>query len=138
MVDKLTKAQRQKNMKAIRGKDTSIEVALRKRLWELGYRYRKNYSKLPGKPDIVFIKKKVVIFCDSEFWHGKGFMKERFEETENKEFWIKKIERNVERDISVNEQLADSGFYVLRFWSEEINKQPEKCIKRIIDALNER
>lgn len=61
-----------KNMQKIRSKDTSIEVALRKRLWHDGYRYRKNYKKLPGSPDIAIMKHKIAVFCDSEFFHGKG------------------------------------------------------------------
>ena len=69
-MDRLTKEQRSKNMKAIKNKDTSIELMLRKELWHRGLRYRKNYTKIIGKPDIVFISKKVAVFCDSEFWHG--------------------------------------------------------------------
>ena len=70
-MDRLTKEQRHKNMSHIKSKDTKIEVKLRKALWHKGYRYRKNYSQLPGKPDIVLTKFKIVIFCDSEFFHGK-------------------------------------------------------------------
>ena len=69
-MDNLTKDQRRKNMKHIKSKDTKIEVILRKALWKKGYRYRKNYNKLLGKPDIVLPKYKIVIFCDSEFFHG--------------------------------------------------------------------
>ena len=71
MPDRLTPEQRHKNMVAIKSKDTGIEVKLRKELWRRDLRgYRKNYKQLPGKPDIVFTKQKVAIFCDSEFWHG--------------------------------------------------------------------
>ena len=73
MADVLTKKQRQKNMQNIRGKDTKAEIILRKALWHKGYRYRKNYKVLPGKPDIVLTKQKLCIFVDSEFFHGKGF-----------------------------------------------------------------
>ena len=73
MADVLTKEQRHKNMKNIRSKDTSIELKLRKELWRRGYRYRKNYTELPGKPDIVLTKYKIAIFCDSEFFHGKDW-----------------------------------------------------------------
>ena len=69
-MDNLTKEQRKKTMQAIKSKNTKIEVTLRKELWERGYRYRINYNKLPGNPDIVFISKKIAIFCDGEFWHG--------------------------------------------------------------------
>ena len=71
-MDNLTREQRHKNMKNIHAKDTKIEVILRKALWNKGYRYRKNYKKLPGSPDIVLTKYKIAIFCDGEFFHGKG------------------------------------------------------------------
>ena len=74
-MDRLTKEQRHRNMSNIKNKDTSIEIKLRKALWEKGYRYRKNYNKLPGKPDIVLTKYKIVIFCDSEFFHGNDWEK---------------------------------------------------------------
>lgn len=73
MADNLTREQRHKNMSHIKSRDTLIEVKLRKALWNKGYRYRKNYSKLPGKPDIVLTKYKIAIFCDSEFFHGKDW-----------------------------------------------------------------
>ena len=81
MADDLTKEQRHKNMKNIHGKDTKIEVILRKALWNKGYRYRKNYKKLPGSPDIVLTKYKIAIFCDGEFFHGKDWdtLKKRLE-----------------------------------------------------------
>lgn len=72
-MDVLTKEQRRKNMQSIRSKDTSIELALRKALWNQGYRYRKNYKKLPGKPDIALTRYKIAVFCDSEFFHGKDW-----------------------------------------------------------------
>lgn len=89
-----------KNMSKIRAKDTSIEVALRKALWSKGYRYRKNYKDLPGRPDIVLTKYKIAIFCDSEFFHGKDWdaLKKKLEKGKNPDYWIKKIERNIQRD----------------------------------------
>lgn len=69
-MDRLTPEQRKKNMQAVKNKDSLIELMLRKELWSRGLRYRKNYTKITGKPDIVFIGKKVAVFCDSEFWHG--------------------------------------------------------------------
>ena len=106
MADVLTKEQRHKNMKNIRGTDTKIEIILRKALWAKGYRYRKNYSKLPGKPDIVLTKYKIAIFCDGEFFHGKDWevLKPRLEKSNNSEFWISKISRNRERDDEEREQ----------------------------------
>ena len=89
-----------KNMSRIRGKDTSIEVVLRKALWHKGFRYRKNYKKLPGRPDIVLTKYHIAIFCDSEFFHGKDWeiLKPRLEKGKNPDYWVKKIERNIQRD----------------------------------------
>lgn len=93
MTDVLTKEQRRKNMQHIKSKDTKIEVILRKALWKKGYRYRKNYDGLPGHPDIVLKKYKIVIFCDGEFFHGKDreVLKPRLEKSNNSEFWINKI-----------------------------------------------
>lgn len=108
MTDVLTKEQRHKNMKNIRGKDTRIEVILRKALWNKGYRYRKNYKKLPGSPDIALTKYKIAIFCDGEFFHGKDWEKLelKLKNSNNSEFWIKKISRNMERDDEINKKLT--------------------------------
>lgn len=104
MADVLTKEQRHKNMKNIRSKDTAIEIRLRKALWQKGYRYRKNYKELPGCPDIVLTKYKIAIFCDGEFFHGKDWevLKPHLEQSNNSQFWINKISRNIERDDEVN------------------------------------
>lgn len=95
MSDVLTKEQRRKNMQHIKAKDTSIEIALRKALWKKGYRYRKNYKGLPGKPDIALTKYKIAIFCDSEFFHGKDWNKlnERLLKSDNSSFWTNKIKK---------------------------------------------
>ena len=130
-MDVLTKEQRTKNMKAIKGKDTKIEILLRKALWKKGYRYRKNYNKLIGKPDIVLPKYKIVIFCDSEFWHGKDWEVKKHNIKTNSEFWINKIEGNIRRDQVVNQTLQDEGWTVLRFWGEEISKNLNSCINMI-------
>ena len=130
-MDNLTKEQRTKNMKAIKGKDTKIELLLRKALWAKGYRYRKNYNKLVGKPDIVLIKYKIVIFCDSEFWHGKDWEIRKESIKTNREYWIKKIERNMKRDKKVSEELKAEGWKVIRFWGKDILKKTEYCIQEI-------
>ena len=111
MADVLTKEQRKKNMQHIRANDTKIEVQLRKALWEKGYRYRKNYKALPGKPDIALTKCKIAIFCDGEFFHGKDWeiLKPRLEKSNNSEFWINKISRNRQRDDEVNKKLLFMG-----------------------------
>ena len=131
VLDVLTKEQRTKNMKAIKGKDTKIEIRLRKAIWNKGYRYRKNYNKLIGKPDIVLPKYKIVIFCDSEFWHGKNWEEKKYSIKTNSEFWIKKIEGNIKRDKEVTKKLQDDGWIVLRFWGDDILKNLESCVERI-------
>jgi len=134
----VTTKQRSEIMRKIKGKDTTPEKILRKMLWKYGYRYRKNVSNLPGKPDIVFVKKRVVIFVDGEFWHGYNWEEKKKRISNNKEYWIKKIERNMERDRKNVEKLQNMGFYVIRFWEHEIKKDLDTCIKKICKILNER
>lgn len=133
MTDRLTPEQRHKNMQRIRNKDTSIELKLRKALWDAGYHYRKNYKELPGKPDIVFTKYKIVVFCDSEFFHGKDWnsLKEQLQRGNNPEFWIDKISKNIERDKKINQELEAAGWTVIRFWGKDIKKDVDACVKRI-------
>ena len=137
MADVLTPKQRRKNMQHIKGKDTKIEVILRKELWKRGYRYRKNYDRLPGHPDIVITKYKIAIFCDGEFFHGKDWevLRPRLEKSNNSEFWISKISRNRERDNDINKRLLFEGWTVIRFWGTDIKKKPEECIKVIEEAI---
>lgn len=138
-VDGLTKEQRRKNMQHIKSKDTRIEVLLRKALWKKGYRYRKNYSKLPGKPDIVLTKYKIAIFCDSEFFHGKDWevLKSRLETGSNPEYWTKKISRNMQRDDEINKKLLFMGWTVIRFWGKDILKKTDECIRVIEECIFE-
>ena len=107
MADVMSPEQRRKNMQHIRSKDTAIEVKLRKELWSRGYRYRKNYADLPGKPDIVLTKYKIAIFCDGEFFHGKDWavLKPKLLTSNNGQFWIEKIQKNIDRDIEVDKKL---------------------------------
>lgn len=137
MADNLTVEQRKKNMQHIKSKDTKIEVALRKALWKKGLRYRKNYANLPGKPDIVFTKYKVAVFCDSEFFHGKDWevLKPRLEKAKNSEYWVKKISRNRERDEEINKRLLFLGWTVIRFWGKDILKNTEECVRVIEETL---
>lgn len=137
-MDKLTPEQRHRNMKAIKNKDSDIEIILRKELWARGLRYRKNVSGIKGKPDIVFKRKKVAVFCDSEFWHGHNWEERKKDFKSNKDFWIPKIERNMERDKEVNEKLMQDGWIVIRFWGKEIKKETKKCADIIENAIKER
>ena len=133
----LTKEQRSNNMKSIHGKDTRIEVLLRKALWARGYRYRKNFVGLPGKPDIVLTKYKIAIFCDGEFFHGKEWevLEGRLRSGKNPEFWIGKIKSNMERDDMVNKHLDFLGWTVIRFWGEEIKNNIDDCVSAIEEAI---
>lgn len=137
MADNLTKEQRHINMSHIKSRNTSIEVKLRKALWNKGYRYRKNYSKVPGKPDIAITKYKIAIFCDSEFFHGKDWevLKPRLQKGDNAEYWIPKIQRNRERDDEVNKELLFLGWTVIRFWGKDIMRNVEECVKVIDEAV---
>lgn len=136
-MDNHTKEQRHKNMKAIKNKDSDIELLLRKELWNRGLRYRKNVTSIIGKPDIVFIGKKVAVFCDSEFWHGYNWEDRKNDIKSNQDFWIKKIERNMERDIEVTKALEETGWKVLRFWGKEIKNNPAQCAEVIEKAVYE-
>ncbi len=122
-------------MQAVKNKDSKIEITLRKALWRKGIRYRKNYNKVIGKPDIAMVGKKVAVFCDSEFWHGKNWKKKKQTIHSNRDFWINKIERNMERDIEVNESLTSEGWKVLRFWGKDIMKDTAGCIEKIVRVL---
>ncbi len=127
VTDRLAPEQRRKTMQAIRGKDTTIELKLRKELWKRGIRYRKNCKKVYGHPDIAFIGKKLAVFCDSEFWHGYDWENRKDSIQSNCDYWIPKIERNMERDKEVNERLESEGWTVMRFWGKEILKNTESC-----------
>ena len=122
-------------MQAIRGKDTSIEVKLRKELWNRGTHYRKNCKTVYGHPDIVFIGKKVAVFCDSEFWHGFDWENNKNRIQSNRDYWIPKIERNMERDREVNAKLKSEGWIVIRFWGKEIQNDVTTCADLIIEVL---
>lgn len=125
------------NMRKIHSKDTSIELQLRKALWHKGYHYRKNYNALPGSPDIVLTKYKIAIFCDSEFFHGKDWeiLKLRLEKEKNPDFWIKKIERNRNRDFENDRKLLFLGYTVLHFWGQDITKHTDECLHAIEEAI---
>lgn len=126
-----------KTMKRVKSKNTSIEIILRKALWEKGYRYRKNYASLPGKPDIVLPKYKIAIFCDSEFFHGKDWdkLKLQLQRGNNPEYWIKKIEKNRQRDQDNDKRLMFLGWNVIHFWGKDIAKNTEECIKVIEEMI---
>ena len=139
MADVMTPEQRRKNMQHIRSKDTKIELMLRKALWQRGYRYRKNYKAIPGKPDIALTKYKIAIFCDGEFFHGKDWeiLEPKLKKSNNSEKWIKKISNNRQRDEDINKKLQFLGWTVIRFWGDEISNNTNECIKRIEETIFE-
>ena len=131
--------QRRKTMSKIRGKNTTIEVTLQKALWAKGYRYRKNYKKLPGSPDICLTKYRIAIFCDSEFFHGKDWevLKAKVEKGNNGEYWSKKIQENITRDNEKDKALNALGWTVIHFWGKDILKKTDKCVKVIEETIFE-
>ncbi len=136
-MDCFTPEQRSKNMRAIKSTSTIAELTLAKALWNLGYRYRKNNKTVFGKPDLTFKQLKIAIFVDSEFFHGKDWETRKKPGT-NPEYWIKKIERNMQRDIEVNAYLESQNWKILRFWTKEIQKNLNSCIFEIEKAISER
>lgn len=135
MADDLTPEQRRKNMQAIRSQDTAIELRLRKALWEHGIRYRKNYKKLTGKPDIAITKYKIAVFCDSDYWHGYDWENRNQRIKSNRDYWVPKIERNMARDREVTEALQNEGWMVLRFWEWQIRKHLDECVTTVLQAI---
>jgi len=134
-MDNHTPEQRIKNMKAIKNKGSKIEIMLQKELWHRGLRYRKNAANVYGKPDIAFIGKKVAVFCDSEFFHGYDWENKRNEIKSNRDFWLPKSERNIQRDIEVTEKLKSEGWTVIRFWGKDIKNNLKECADIIENAL---
>lgn len=115
-------------MQAIKGKDTKEEVLLRKALWHRGHRYRKNNKSVFGRPDLTFKKYKIAIFVDGEFFHGYNWEERKNTIYSNRDYWIPKIERNIQRDKEVNQHLISNGWKVIRFWSTFIKKNLEDCV----------
>lgn len=130
-----TTPKRSKIMSKIRGKNNKTEVAFRKLLWKAGYRYRVNSKKLIGKPDIVLNQYHTVIFIDGEYWHGFNWEERKKKVKTNREFWIPKIERNMQRDREVNAKLNEMGYKVFRFWENEIKKETARCLKAVTAYL---
>lgn len=136
-MDNLTPNQRKKNMRNIKSKDTEIEILLRHELWSRGYRYRKNDKTLPGTPDIVMPKYNIVIFCDGDFFHGKDWevLQPKLRKSNNPDYWISKISRNIDHDNEVNKALLFLGWTVIRFWGNDIKKDIEGCVKVIEETI---
>lgn len=119
-------------MRKVKNKNTNIELLLRKRLWKDGHHYRLK-NKLFGKPDLIYPRQKIAIFCDGDFWHGKNYDKEN---VRYKKFWKEKILTNMLRDRKVNKFLISKGWRVLRFWKTDILQDLDKCTKIIEKELS--
>lgn len=132
-MDNLTKEQRRKNMQHVRSTDTKPEQTIMKALRRKNIYFSTYVSKITGKPDIVFRRKKIAVFIDSDFWHGhpKRFIMPK----SNVDYWKKKIEGNRQRDKFVNRELRKQGWKVIRIWEHDIKLNPEKCIQKILIAI---
>jgi DNA mismatch endonuclease (patch repair protein) len=119
-------------------RDTRCELVLRSALWKLGLRYRVDVKSLPGRPDIVFHRRKVVVFCDGDFWHGRQLHQrlKRLANGHNANYWTAKVLRNVERDRRQRAELRRSGWLVLRFWESDILRDPDNIASAIARTLN--
>ena len=122
-------------MSRVKNANTKIEVAFRKALWHASIRYIKNHKKLPGKPDIAITKHKIAIFCDGEFWHGKDWNLVREKLRSRRDYWVAKIERNIERDTKIDRQLEALGWTVLRYWGKDIEKTLDLCVIEVKEAI---
>ena len=133
-----TKEEISRNMKSNKSKDTSPELRLRKELWRRGLRYRKNCKEVIGKPDIVFLRKQIAIFVDGRMWHGYDWEHQKDEFKSNRDFWIPKIEKNIEHDFSVTQSLIELEWVVLRFWDFEIKNNLKECADKIEQVYRNR
>lgn len=123
-------------MSKVHLKNGKAETILAKRLWHEGYRYRRNYKKLPGSPDIALTKYRVVVFVDGEFWHGENWEERKAKLKHNREYWIEKIEENMARDKRVDSQLQEMGWATIHFWEKQVLKDVDECAKDIIKLLS--
>ena len=136
MARKKTKEQIQYNMSRVRNSDTALEKLLCEELIRYGVTtFTRNNKTIFGKPDIAFIARKIAVFCDGDFWHGYDWENAQNEIKSNRDFWLPKIERNIQRDQDVTARLQEQGWVVLRFWGHEILKEMEYCISTILDEL---
>ena len=124
-----------RRMSKVKLKNGTAETLLAKKLWHLGYRYRKNDKRLPGSPDIAIGKQHIAVFIDGEFCHGKDWdtRKERLQR--NREYWIEKIEENIARDVRVDKKLRAIGWVPIHFWEKDVLKDPEGCVSDILALI---
>lgn len=135
MADKLTREKRSWNMSRIRGKDTEIEVKVRKYLFSQGFRFRKNVSDMPGKPDIVLPKYKTVIFIHGCYWHRHAGCKNCTTPSTNRDFWLDKFEKNIKNDSKHQQELEAAGWKVLTLWECEIEDDFDRLMGNLVAKL---
>lgn len=124
-------------MARIKATENSVEILLRKEIWRRGYRYRKNVKSVFGTPDVVFKAKKIAVFCDSKFWHGKEYLETGKLPATNTEFWKNKLLKNIARDRLVNKTLKKEGWIIIRLYDKDIRKSLKKCADKIERYLKE-
>lgn len=131
MTDVFTKKKRSEIMSKIRGRDTKLEKKMETLLEENCFDYVK-HPKIFGNPDFL-VRPSIAVFCDSSFWHGRNWpkLKMQLERTSNPNYWVSHISKNRRRDKLVNNMLSEKGYKVLRFWDDEIFKNPDSCMRKI-------
>lgn len=125
-----------KRMSKVRLKNGKAETILAKIIWHKGYRYRKNYKKLPGSPDIAILRYHIAVFVDGEFWHGENWEERKAKLKHNREYWIEKIEENIARDKRVDAQLKELGWIPIHFWEKQVLKNTDECLNAILELIN--
>lgn len=126
-----------KRMANVSLKGGKSEVALAKALWNQGIRYRKNYKKLPGSPDIAITKYRIAVFVDGEFWHGENWEERKTKLKSNRDYWIEKIEENISRDKRNDIKLREIGWTPIHFWEKEVKKNLDECVSKVIGVVKE-
>ena len=131
--------QSSRSKRANRKTDTQHELLLRRNLWHMGLRFRKNVVTLPGKPDIVFTGSRLVVFCDGDFWHGRNWEERRskLEHGTNAAYWVAKIESNIQRDIRNSDLLRRQGWHVMRLWETDVRNNPTSAALKVEEAVRQ-
>lgn len=122
-------------MSKVRLKNGKAETILAKKIWHKGYRYRRNYKKLPGSPDVSILRYRVAVFVDGEFWHGENWEERKAKLKHNREYWIEKIEENMARDKRVDAQLQELGWIPIHFWEKQVLKNTDECVNTILELI---
>lgn len=126
-----------KRISHVKTKRNSAEIMIAKSLWHRGYRYRLNYKALPGSPDIALAKYRIAIFIDGEFWHGKDFEQRKTKLKNNKDYWIEKIQENIDRDLKNDKLLRQMDWYSIHFWSNDVIKYCNQCVEEVICLIDD-